>query len=87
MKKLLILIAIKAILPEILDMIWKAGHKLANKTDTEPWELNENIIKNYAANKGFPLFMTSAKENQKVEDAFNCLATEITGTVIKIDPH
>lgn len=58
----------------------------ANKIDCDNWEMDEAVIQEYARNSNFSLYMTSAKNDQNVTDAFNRLATEITGIVVKIEP-
>ncbi len=59
----------------------------ANKTDCDGWELEKENIQEYAKNQNFPLYMTSAKADDNVTDAFNHLATNITkGIVVKIEP-
>jgi len=57
----------------------------ANKVDCDHWELTESEIKSYSQKKAFPIYLTSAKIDQNVAAAFNRLATEITGIIVKLD--
>ncbi len=57
----------------------------ANKVDCDHWELTESEIKAYSQKKAFPTYLTSAKTDQKVADAFNRLAAEITGNIVEFD--
>ncbi|MFQ6123455.1 MAG: Rab family GTPase [Candidatus Heimdallarchaeota archaeon] len=57
----------------------------ANKVDCDNWELTKAEIKAYSQKKAFPFYLTSAKTDQNVAAAFNRLATEITGVMVKFD--
>lgn len=57
----------------------------ANKVDCDNWELTESEIKTYSQKKAFPIYLTSAKTDQMVAAAFNRLASEITGIIVKLE--
>jgi Fe2+ transport system protein B len=57
---------------------------LANKNDVADRPLKEAVIRKFAEERGWPLFLTSAKTGDHVEEAFGEIVRHIlTGDVVR----